>query len=209
MARGCGTRQNSESDTSKRIGHLYPKAKLADGGSANVIAWTWARTVTCPNPACGAEIPLASTWLSKTKATPTWIQPVVTGKRVDFEIKTDKSGPPDAPKRGRGAKFTCVICSDTTTDAYVKTEAMAGRMGVRLHAVVAEGNRRRVYLPASETQIEAAAVARPADVPEEPLANDPRNIWCVNYGLTQFGDLFTNRQLVTLTLFSGLVRQDT
>jgi putative DNA methylase len=189
-----------------RIGHVYPQATLPNGSKANVVAWIWARTVICPNPACGAEIPMASTWwLSKKKDRPTWIQPVVVGKRVDFEIKVDKSGPPDPPKRGRGAKFTCIVCNDTTTDTHVKAEAMAGRMGARLLALVAEGNRRRVYLPATEAQIDVAAVARPDDVPEESLAIDPRNIWCVNYGLTTFADLFTNRQLLTLTTFSDLV----
>ena len=40
----------------KKIGHLYPKAKLPDGGEATVIAWLWARTVPCPNPACGFQM---------------------------------------------------------------------------------------------------------------------------------------------------------
>ena len=31
----------------RRIGHLYPKTQLPDGGEATVIAWIWARTVTC------------------------------------------------------------------------------------------------------------------------------------------------------------------
>src|SRR5687767_2332859 len=35
-------------EAERRIGHLYPKAKLPDGGEATVIAWLWARTVTCP-----------------------------------------------------------------------------------------------------------------------------------------------------------------
>ena len=35
-------------EAEKRIGHLYPKAKLPDGGEATVIAWLWARTVKCP-----------------------------------------------------------------------------------------------------------------------------------------------------------------
>jgi putative DNA methylase len=193
-------------EAKQRVGHLYPRAKLADGSTAKVIAWIWARTATCPNPGCGAEIPLVSTWwLSKKKDRPTWIQPIVTGKRVDFEIRTAVAGPPEPPKRGRGAKFTCIICNDTTTDAYIKAEAMAGRMGARLLTVVTEGNRRRLYLPATDAQIELAAVARPVDVPEEPLAIDPRNIWCVSYGLTTFADLFTNRQLTALTTFSDLV----
>ena len=45
----------------RRIGHLYPKVKVPKeqgGGEATVIAWIWARTVKCPNPACGCEMPL-------------------------------------------------------------------------------------------------------------------------------------------------------
>ena len=70
----------------KRIGHLYPKAKPADGAStglgktseAAVIAWLWARTVPCPNPACEMRMPLLRTFqLSKKKATSTGTRPVV------------------------------------------------------------------------------------------------------------------------------------
>jgi putative DNA methylase len=35
----------------KKIGHLYPKAKLNDGKEATVIAWLWARTVPKSRPA--------------------------------------------------------------------------------------------------------------------------------------------------------------
>lgn len=41
-----------------RIGKLYPVVTLPDGTSATAIAWLWARTVTCPNPACGISMPL-------------------------------------------------------------------------------------------------------------------------------------------------------
>src|SRR6266498_5549198 len=195
-------------EAEKRIGHLYPKAKLPDGTMANVIAWIWARTVACPNPACGAEIPLGSTWwLSKKKNRPRWIQPIVTGKHPTFKIETGEGGPPDPTKRGRGAKFTCVVCTDTTTDTYIKAEAIAGRMGARLIAIVAEGGRQRIYLPATDEHVNAADVAQPVGMPEEPLANDPRNIWCVNYGLTTFADLFTVRQLTALATFSELVAE--
>lgn len=192
----------------RRIGKLYPKARLEDGSEATVIAWIWARTVKCPNPACGAEMPLASTWwLSKKKNRPRWLEPIVEGKSVRFAVRDGKEGPPDAPKRGRGAKFSCLVCGEVTTDSYIKGEGAAGRIGARLLVTVAEGKRQRVYLAADQTQIAAASVEPPNDVPSEELAFDPRNIWCVNYGLTRFGDLFTSRQLVALTTFSDLVSE--
>jgi putative DNA methylase len=202
--RRYGTWLRNEAE--RRIGHLYPKAKLPNGSSAKVIAWIWARSATCPNPACGAEIPLVSTWwLSKKKDRPTWVQPAVKGKHIDFEIKVDKAGPPEAPKRGRGAKFRCLVCHDTTTDSYVKAEAMAGRMGARLLGVVAEGNRQRVYLPATDEQIEAAIVPRPLDVPDSPMPTNPRWFSPPAFGMLNFSDLFTNRQLVAMTTLSDLV----
>lgn len=191
-----------------RIGHLYPKATLGDGSEATVIAWIWARTVTCPNPACQATMPLISSlWLSEKKSRPTWLRPVVEGKQVRFKVATGKEGPPDPPKQGRGAKFACLVCGDVAGDEYIKQEGRAGRMGAQLLATVAEGDRQRVYLEATDDHIKAAEVDRPHDVPDAELADDPRNIWCANYGLTTFDRLFTNRQLVALTTLSDLVTE--
>ncbi|MFI5275051.1 MAG: hypothetical protein ACHQ4H_18630, partial [Ktedonobacterales bacterium] len=65
----------------KRIGHLYPKVRLPKeqgGGEATVIAWLWARTVTCPNPACGARMPLVRSFALSTKAgRESWVEPLV------------------------------------------------------------------------------------------------------------------------------------
>lgn len=196
-------------EAERRVGHLYPKATLADGSEADVIAWIWARTVTCPNPACGAEIPLVSSWwLSKKRDRPTWLQPIVNGKNVTFQITVDKTRLPDLPpKRGRGARFACLVCDDTTTDAYVKAEALDGRMSSRLVAVVAQGLRQRVYLPATPDHEKAAEVERPADVPDELISANPRWFSPPAFGFTTFADLFTNRQLVSLTTFIDVARE--
>ena len=195
-------------EAEKRIGHLYPKATLPDGGKANVIAWICARTVTCPNPACGAEIPLVSSWwLAKKKSRPTWILPVVSGKSITFEIMVDKAGPPPPPKVGRGAKFSCLVCGDITTDAYVKSEANSGRMSARLLAIVAEGNRRRVYLPSDRVHSVAVHIPRPENFPDAPIPTNPRWFSPPGFGLENFADLFTGRQLTALTEFGHLVSE--
>jgi len=84
---------------------------------------------------------------------------------------------------------------------------MAGRMGSQMIAVVAEGKKGRVYLPPTPEQEMIAKQAEPQWLPNQILANDPRNIWCVGYGLNTFDKLFTSRQLVTLTTFSDLVQE--
>jgi len=189
----------------ERIGHLYPKVRLDDGNEATVVAWIWARTVTCPNPACGATMPLVSTyWLSKKKGRPTYLQPAVEGKQVRYVVRIGgEPGPP--PKRGRGAKFACEVCSTVTDDAWIKAEAMAGRMGQQLLATVAEGQRQRVYLAASADQERVARVVVPSDLPSGVMPDNPRWFSPPAFGLPNFSDLFTARQLTALTTFSDLV----
>jgi putative DNA methylase len=197
----------------KRIGHLYPKVQLPKehgGGEATVIAWLWARTVTCPNPACGARMPLVRSFaLSTKKGKETWVDPVINheARTVCFTIKSGPGVPPTPPKLGRGANFHCLVCEQAAAGAHIKREGVEGRMGAQLMAIVAEGHGGRIYLPPAADHEAIAATAEPGWVPSEPLANDPRAIWCVNYGLDTFGKLFTPRQLVALTTFSELVSE--
>lgn len=194
-----------------RIGHLYPTVTLPPeqgGGEATVIAWIWARTVKCPNPICGCEMPLASTFvLSKKKDKEAWIEPIVdkVAKTVTYRVRTGDGEPPQAPKTSRGAKFRCVCCGESTPDNYVRDASRAGKMGAVLMAVVADGKRGRVYLSPDALQSQAACCDKPEDYPTQSLPIDPRNIWCVNYGLDTYDKLFTNRQLTALTTFSDLV----
>ena len=198
-------------EAERRIGHLYPKATLPKemgGGEATVIAWLWARTVRCPNPACGAQMPLVSNFVvSSKKGREVWVEPVVEpgAKRVRFEIRHPPGQPPAPAKVGRGAQFRCLVCGNIAGDTHVKAEGMAGRLGQQLMATVAEGQRGRVYVAPTAEQERVAASALPEWRPEQELADDPRNIWCKQYGLTTFGNLFTDRQLVALTTFSDLV----
>lgn len=195
-------------EAEKRIGHLYTKASLPDGSLAPVIAWIWARTVTCPNPACGAVVPLVSSlWLSRKKNRPTWLEPVVTGKEISFVVRFGSSGPPESPKQGRGAKFACLVCGDVTSDTYVKCEGMGGRMGQQLLAVVAEGHRQRVYLSPTQEASRSTNVPRPDDAPDAEMPDNPRWFAPPAYGMPSYAHLFTNRQLVALTTFSDLVKE--
>lgn len=198
-------------EAQRRIGHLYPKVDLPSGQQATVIAWLWARTVTCPNPACRSAMPLArSFWLAKQKGRSIWIRavPDSRAKMVRFEIGQGNEGPPvDGSKTGRGATFRCLVCGEVAKDTDIKSEALANRMGVQLMAVVAQGERERIFLAPTREQEVAAQVARPDVGIDTELADDPRNIWCVGYGLKNHTDLFTNRQLTALGVLSDLVTE--
>ncbi len=198
-------------EVDRRIGHLYPKVKLPKeqgGGEATVIAWLWARTVKCPNPACGATMPLARSFALSTKAGKNaWVEPVIdkSAKTVRFKVRTGNGSPPDPPKMGRGAKFRCLVCGEPSEDSHIKAEGMAGRMGAQLMAVVAEGRGGRVYVTASDEQERVAKQAVPGWKPDAQLPDNTRWFSPPVFGLRTYGDLFTPRQLVALTTFSGLV----
>lgn len=199
----------------QRIGHLYPEATLPGGDQATVIAWIWARTVTCPNPACGIEMPLArSWWLGKKKGKEAYVVPTVvrdashsSGQRVAFEIGHGKAHAPTVANDGTVGRTgaTCLACQAAVDLKYVRAEGRAGRLGSQLMAVVAEGNRQRVYLPPSSQQVHSAEVARPLDVPDAGIPPQAPSFRVQAYGMTRWADLFTNRQLTALATLSDLV----
>lgn len=212
-------------EAEKRIGHLYPKIEVTAemvaerpdlqpllGQKLTVIAWLWARTVKSPNPAFShAEVPLASTFVLSSKAgKEAYVEPVVEGDGYRFTVKVGtltEAAKAGAKAAGRGANFQCVLSGTPIGGDYIKAEGQAGRMGARLMAVVAEGVRGRVYLtPTAEHE----AIARQAQPTWKPSGDVPARLTggtCVPYGLREWGDLFTPRQLVALTTFSDLVQE--
>ena len=194
-------------EAERRIGHLYPKATLPDGREATVIAWLWARTVTCPNPACRSTMPLVkSFWLGKRKGREAWIRPrpdPVT-KRVTFEIRHSSDGPPSVEGTVSRSGATCLVCQSPVPRQHLWDEGRAGRFGKQLLAVVAESGRQRVYLAPDRHHEFTADLERPEDVPDTEMPENPRWFSPPMYGMRRHSDLFTSRQLILLTTFSDL-----
>lgn len=193
-------------EAAQRIGHMYPKVRVPaeqGGGEATVIAWLWARTVKCPNPACGHEAILVRSFdLSKKKGKEWHVEPVCEGGEVRFEVAPGKATQGGTVNR-RGA--TCVHCGAPIAFDHIREESREGRMGAKLMAIVAEGQRGRIYIAPDEVQIAAADVPMPDDYPQGKLAYYPGHLNTNVYGLDEFWKLFTNRQLTALTTFSALV----
>lgn len=193
-------------EAARRIGHLYPKVKVPaeqGGGEATVIAWLWARTVKCPNPACGHEAILVRSFdLSKKKGKEWHVEPVCEGGEVRFEVAPGKATQ-DGTVNRRGA--TCVHCGAPIDFKYCRDEAKAGRMGAKLMAVVAEGRHGRVYIAPNDELAYAADVPEPEEAPQSYLPEQALGFRVQAYGMDQWKKLFTNRQLMALTTFSELV----
>ena len=147
-----------------------------------------------------------SFWLGKKKGKEAWVQPVVEDGGVRFEIGHGRASPPIERTVSRTGA-TCLVCNTPVPLAYIRTEGKAGRMGAQLMAIVAEGNRERLYLPPDPEHEKAADVPRPEGVPETEIPYNPRYLTAPNYGMTHHADLFTNRQLTALVTFSDLVAE--
>jgi len=214
-------------EAEKRIGHLYPKVEITPemvaerpdlkpyaGQKLTVIAWLWARTVKSPNPAFAqVDVPLASTFMLSTKAgKETYVEPVIEDGSYRFTVKVGKPKDEVAAKRGTKAggshsNFLCLMSGTPMPFDYLRTEAKASRMGERLMAIVAEGDRGRLYLTPTPDHEDLARKINPEWIPDVEICHWPGRTNVVEYGLTRFGDLFTPRQLVALTTFSDLVQE--
>jgi len=221
-------------EAERRIGHLYPKVRLPKeygGGEAIVIAWLWARTVKCPNPACGAQMPLVkSFWLSTKAGGKAWLTPIArqTTRSIWFDVSHGEPGPSLVSSIANGASFVrengkkikatfnCLICKDSIVKGdYVDNEANAKRMGVMPLAVVAEAQKGRIYLPVDESVLLEMTSAVESTFSllnvEDKSPNEPAhgtfasNAQGRTYGFRKFADYFMKRQLIALTTLSDLV----
>ena len=195
-------------EAEKRLVDVFPDSISPNGDSKRVYAWIWTRNVTCPNPACGCKMPLANSYiLSKMKNRGYYVQPEVNGKEVSFKVL---KGNPTSARQGNkvgsnGAKFQCPSCGEITTDEYVKSMGRKNQLGIQLMAVCYEGPDGREYLSSTEEQLQAAMVDMPYDVPLGELPNNTRWFSPPLFGLKNYADLYSPRQLRLMTTFCDIV----
>jgi putative DNA methylase len=214
-------------EAEKRIGYLYPKVEITPdmakerpdlkkyiGQKLTVIAWIWARTVKSPNPAFAhVDVPLASTFMLSTKTgKEAYVEPVIENGGYRFTVRIGKPKNPQVAKRGTksggsGSSFLCIISGTPMPFEYLRREGKANRIGERLMAVVAEGDRGRVYLSPTPEMERVAKSTQPQNVPETEIPEKALGFRVQEYGMLRWSDLFTQRQLVALTTFSDLVKE--
>ena len=220
----------------EQLADLYPPVSPAEvqGSLAGVgrstrradgrrpIAYLWARTVRCPNPALAEHrIHLVrQTWLARKSGRCIALRPVVDKEALSISYEVVEA--PTATGLGfdpaagsRRGEATCAICGAAVDAAYVKAEGLAGRMGVApLAAVVVKASGRgRDYLPVGsyplpdDEECKRFLAELPVQPPDELLAAaDNQHFQAPMYGLIRFRDLFTPRQLVTLCTLAAGVR---
>lgn len=208
-------------EAERRIGHFYPKFKVTKemakdrpdlqpyvGQNLTAIAWLWARTVRCPNPACDIFMPLVRAfWLSTKRGHKAWLQPVVSKQTntVSFQICSGIGEPTKGTVNRRGA--TCIACGTAVPFDHIRSEGQAKRLGNALMAIICEGKSRQVYLSPSNGQIAPAVPGVPEYSPDTSLPAQALGFRVQRYGLTRHTDLFAPRQLSLLGLLTKLVAE--
>ncbi|MGO8749157.1 MAG: DUF1156 domain-containing protein [Thermoguttaceae bacterium] len=210
-------------EAEKRIGHLYPKVKVTRdmikerpdleayvGQELTVIAWVWARTIQCPNPACSAKTPISKTFaLSGKTGNEAHAEPIIEleKRQVRFCVVRGKDASREGNVNRRGA--TCLLCGSPISLDHIRDEATAGRMGQQMMAIVVEGHRNRVYVSPTSNQIAAANAASPMEawMPSTSLPTQALGFRVQRYGMTSHAALFSRRQIVALSTFADLVRE--
>lgn len=206
----------------KRIGQLYPPMTITNeilierpdlkeqglkpGDQLTVMAWLWTRTVKCPNPACGIQMPLLSTLIvCEKKNRRIYINPIIGKDKITYTIRQGDKKIPLPPKKGRGVQFSCLKCGEVAKEEYIKESGLADDSKFQLVSIVAEGPRGRIHFSPDEYHERVAHEVKPDWRPNIELSKHPQYMAPPRYKMNTFADLYTSRQVVALKTLSDLV----
>ena len=152
-------------EAEKRIGHLYPKVEVTaemakerpdlkplrrPEAHRDRLALGAHGEEPEPGLRAGGRAARLHFMLSTKAGKEAYVEPVIEDGGYRFTVKVGKPKDAEAAKNGtklsRGANFQCLMSGTPIAGDYIKAEGKAGRMGARLMAIVAEGERGRVYL---------------------------------------------------------------
>ncbi|HAF71479.1 MAG: Adenine-specific DNA methylase [Acetothermia bacterium 64_32] len=215
------------------LSEFYPPGPNGE----TVVAYIWSRTVKCPSPGCGAEIPLfRQFWLARKSNKRVALHPVVdqVSKQVEFEVLQGEElkramAQGFDPSQGtvRRANAVCPVCGAAARADYIREEAEAHRLGHRLIALVTtqgRGSGRNYWIAREEDQLAFEKAAQRLEelkqepspwpngmalVPDEPSPGTIGQGASIRptYGLTQWGNYFNPRQALALVTFGKWVRE--
>ena len=191
----------------ERIGHLYPKVTLPaeeGGGEANVIAWIWARTVRSPDPSWNGHVPLVRSWVlrkAKKNKPAVCVEPIVDRSTLTVSYRIREGDEATAGTVGRRGA-TCLATGTPISFDYIANQGRRRLMARTPIALVAEGHRRRVY----SAPVPQPKPPDPQWSPRIRLPERTLGFRVQRYGMVEWKDLFTDRQLVALSTFSDVLR---
>jgi putative DNA methylase len=194
----------------KKLRDYYPKILVDNVGECDVVGWIWARTTTCPNPACRCTLPLLkSLQLTKKEGKQTFLVPKVKFisniAEIYFDISYDKTSEAQGNVKRKHAE--CFACGTNILLKTLENRHGDDLFGEKLIAIVARTKQRKLFLPANPIHEEIAKKIPSVQSPSCKIDHWRSCTNCVVYGYENFEQLFTKRQLLSLTTYSDLVQE--
>lgn len=184
--------------TEFEVGHLYP----ADEKGNKPIAYYWARTATCSNPSCKAEVPLLKQfYLANTKSKKVYLNPIIHGTDIQFEIKEGSYDEKALPGWNNRGNMTCPCCGNITPVDQVKQQFINKSTSEKLLVRIFESKTGKEYKLANNIVY---------DFTENNKVEYPSEIMPIHYsqafpsctwGFSKWGDIYSSRQLYMLSTF--------
>jgi putative DNA methylase len=204
-------------EAQKSIGSFYPKSS----SGLSPIAYLWSRAVPCANPRCSLEVPLVrQTWLSRKPGESFGYEISVEGDECKFIIKNvTERGKFKGTGTMRRGTVKCPKCEQTMDAHHLRKCGIEGLMKeIPIVTVIMNGNRRKFFIPFTESDIEAFELAQKALehektsnlnwIPEEQLPPvGTLGFRVQRYGFRKWSQLFNPRQLLAIITFGKLVSQ--
>ena len=184
--------------TEAEVGYLYP----ADEKGNKPIAYYWARTATCSNPSCQAQVPLLKQfYLANTKSKKVYLHPIINGTDIQFEIKDGEYDEKELPGWNKTGNLTCPCCGSITTSKQVKEQAYDGNLKERLIAVIYESSLGKEYKLPNQNIIQPHIDFSSPIIPSESMIKQSDLISSRGWNIEKWYQMFSNRQLNTLQTF--------
>ena len=217
---GLGTNQLAEdfltwaewvrAEVANDLAAVFP----TDASGNSPAVYFWCRTMKCPDPGCGREIPLVSSrWLANSSRRKAWIEFHTEGTRIAITVHT-VGNPATDPSVGtiKASSSICPACRASATASEVRNYGKSVGFGARLYAVLAIYKRNRTYRSPTVAEIDGAltqAKRQLATLPEMDDGTsavpdevcDPngfRRVQNLVFGIDTFAELFNTRQLYVL-----------
>lgn len=203
---------------------VYEKGHHELGGyyGKDVAAYLFARTARCEGPSCGITVPLLrSSIIAKRARRSICLDPQVSKSGITFSVREGRVAEAGTVRKG---SVECPACGYTTPVAAVRKQ-LAKRSGgtkdAQLIAVVVSGKNAqgRTYRAPEPTDLRDIKRAEKhlsellsdqhdalSPVPNEEIPIDePRRINVHQYGIRRWGELFTDRQALSLACTSKFI----
>lgn len=182
----------------------------------------WCRTMRCPDPGCGREMPLVSSrWLANSSRRKAWIEFHTIGKGISITVHTHGT-PTGDPSVGtiKASSATCPSCGVSAKASEVREYGKKSGFSAQLYAVLDIDHSNRTYRVPTQAEIDGAFTKAEASIrrlpelsdgtsaipDEEMVKSQYRRFGNLVYGVETFAGLFNTRQLYVLGRLAQGVR---